>query len=821
MAYLLTNSELSAVGSALDAANSGAAPYHEVYQTILAVLTEPGGQPKDGVDPSVLSWLVGASGVNRGDTLYSDFIREYSLSQYFIRFGQSSTVPLQTVSNNVAKAVAEDILLNGVAPDLNTLGEKDANVTISQYFNGDEGGWSGNPLFIFLGDDSFYQNNIINVDFTGYEFSAFLQSATSAFAATTIGSSPITGFSDVAISFLYMGALAASSMSIAIENNGIDRIAGSLQATNAFIYSLYGLRAVDVAAYTPIFGLSHDGDELYGGMDAEILIGGGGSDIIGGGIDTDIVDGGDGNDVLFGDQHRDRIIGGAGADVLAGGTISSPTQLGSFDLTADHTEWNDGVGDLLKGGMGNDTYLISITEGETWDWAYGQDSNSDNYASLLSIIDTIDEGDGDGVGNILIQMRHPSWEPNEQFQAIAVGGQYAAAEFYPPNFFKSGESLVFLTYIADGSGLLIPHLFVMAGYPLHPVVAIKDFYNGDFGITLDGYSRSRAGGPELLRASEAGDAQTANGSDGAEETITGGRGADAVDYSDSQSGVDVNLSLGTGIGGDADGKTYVSIENVTGSEFADTLTGNAADNYLRGGGGNDVIAGGEGDDIISGGVGNDAISGGHGNDVLWGGDGSDIFSYAQDDGNDIIVEYSDNNSIDQLVVEGFNFDDVFFERRESDLVIRVPGGQGPGGQILITGTLEDDSRGIEQFVFDDWTYSKQDVRSTILSQATTAGNDLIEGFRNTGDYLEGGAGNDTFVFKPEFGWDTIGDFVAGAGTDDVLEFHGGVLADFEAVLAAASQVGNDTIINIDGTNGITLANVNLADLHRDDVRFVA
>ncbi|MDQ4409042.1 MULTISPECIES: hypothetical protein [unclassified Rhizobium] len=77
------------------------------------------------------------------------------------------------------------------------------------------------------------------------------------------------------------------------------------------------------------------------------------------------------------------------------------------------------------------------------------------------------------------------------------------------------------------------------------------------------------------------------------------------------------------------------------------------------------------------------------------------------------------------------------------------------------------------------------------------------------------------MFKPEFGWDTIGDFVAGAGTDDVLEFHGGVLADFEAVLAAASQVGNDTIINIDGTNGITLANVNLADLHRDDVRFVA
>jgi len=42
MTYLLTGSERSAVSSALDAVNSGVVPYYEVYQTILAVLTEPG-----------------------------------------------------------------------------------------------------------------------------------------------------------------------------------------------------------------------------------------------------------------------------------------------------------------------------------------------------------------------------------------------------------------------------------------------------------------------------------------------------------------------------------------------------------------------------------------------------------------------------------------------------------------------------------------------------------------------------------------------------------------------------------------------------------
>ncbi|WP_210184665.1 calcium-binding protein [Rhizobium rhizogenes] len=288
----------------------------------------------------------------------------------------------------------------------------------------------------------------------------------------------------------------------------------------------------------------------------------------------------------------------------------------------------------------------------------------------------------------------------------------------------------------------------------------------------------------------------------------GGNGFDTVDFSYSSADWVVDLSVGKAHTHDnPDGiETITSIEKI--------VTGSGDDN----------LTGGTGDEVFVAGAGNDRLDGADGDDELIGGKGNDTYVYIRGGGHDIVVEALAEGASDSLTVTGLAFSDVGLTRQGEDLLITVPessSGLGDGGSILVKNTLIDDDAGVESFVFTDWTYSKTDMRSVLLSQLTTSGNDVIEGFGNTGDYLEGGAGNDAFVFKPNFGWDTIGDFVAGAGTDDVLEFRGGVLADFEAVLAAASQVGNDTIINIDGTNGITLANVNLSDLHRDDVRFVA
>lgn len=87
---------------------------------------------------------------------------------------------------------------------------------------------------------------------------------------------------------------------------------------------------------------------------------------------------------------------------------------------------------------------------------------------------------------------------------------------------------------------------------------------------------------------------------GGADTIDGGDGTDQVTYRSSAAGVVVNLATGTGTGGDAAGDTFVSIEDIEGSAFADALTGNAGTNGISGGDGNDVIEGGAGADIIDG-----------------------------------------------------------------------------------------------------------------------------------------------------------------------------------------------------------------------------
>src|SRR3546814_19261885 len=80
----------------------------------------------------------------------------------------------------------------------------------------------------------------------------------------------------------------------------------------------------------------------------------------------------------------------------------------------------------------------------------------------------------------------------------------------------------------------------------------------------------------------------------------------------------VDLASNTATGGDAEGDSFNSIENVIGSSGSDTLTGNSGDN---------VLDGGLGDDIIDGGNGNDTLIGGGGADKLIGGGGTDNANY--------------------------------------------------------------------------------------------------------------------------------------------------------------------------------------------------
>ena len=227
---------------------------------------------------------------------------------------------------------------------------------------------------------------------------------------------------------------------------------------------------------------------------------------------------------------------------------------------------------------------------------------------------------------------------------------------------------------------------------------------------------------------------------------------------------------------------------IFGTAGDDTLSGNAGDDRLEGGKGNDSINGGAGDDVIHTGTfdnsahngGDDTARGGDGDDVITGSNGADHL-YG-DAGNGTL-----NGGFDWITVD----------------VDYLYGGEGDDLLISGQGETQSDHQHRGDHLFGD------------------AGNDTLEGGQ-ADDTLTGGSGDDTFVFDPDFGKDVVTDFVAGAGTEDVIEFRGITnLASYTDVLNSAADDGTDTTITLDTDNSIVLKNVVLSDLSSDDFRFYA
>ncbi len=157
----------------------------------------------------------------------------------------------------------------------------------------------------------------------------------------------------------------------------------------------------------------------------------------------------------------------------------------------------------------------------------------------------------------------------------------------------------------------------------------NDLVQGDIGADV----LAGGGGNDVINGNA--DADTIDGGAG-DDRIRPGAGADVVDGGEGlrdildyigSLGVNVNLTLGEGFGGDAQGDDFTGFEWVSGSGFADTLTGDGLANALFGAAGNDLLSGAAGNDHLSGDAGNDTLVGGTGVDVLRGGLGADIFRF--------------------------------------------------------------------------------------------------------------------------------------------------------------------------------------------------
>lgn len=133
---------------------------------------------------------------------------------------------------------------------------------------------------------------------------------------------------------------------------------------------------------------------------------------------------------------------------------------------------------------------------------------------------------------------------------------------------------------------------------------------------------------------------TANGWPYLTEQLAGG---DWIDYSARQTSVTANLNSGL-----ADGFGKVTnIQNVLGSNGANTLNGNSIGNALIGGQGADTIVGGTGKSLIIGGSGVDSVTGGSNEDIV-------IGSFTNYDTNlaalgSILAEWQSTNTFQQRV----------------------------------------------------------------------------------------------------------------------------------------------------------------------------
>ena len=359
---------------------------------------------------------------------------------------------------------------------------------------------------------------------------------------------------------------------------------------------------------------------------ADTLSGLGGTDAIYGGGGDDLIDGGDGNDSLIGGAGADTLLGGAGIDVISYGGAAGVI----VDLATGHGSAGDAQGDVINGienvnGTGFDDDLTGSAAANTLtglggdDVLHGQDGN-----------DTLNGGDGEDflygdIGNDTL-----SGGAGDDFLRGGAGADHL----------DGGDGIDILDYIGPAGVTVDLSTGLTAGGEAQGDV-ISGFENiggtVDHGDTLTGSTVANQlfgyGGADIL-SGLAGDDRLFGGDDNdilrggaGADGLDGGAGIDLVTFYGATVAVTVLLSSGAGSGGDAQGDTYVGIENVNGGKGADDIIGNASANVLNGYEGNDEIRGEDGNDTLLGGDGDDFLQGGAGADRLDGGAGIDTVDY--------------------------------------------------------------------------------------------------------------------------------------------------------------------------------------------------
>ena len=375
-------------------------------------------------------------------------------------------------------------------------------------------------------------------------------------------------------------------------------------------------------------------DQIFGHSGVDIIDGGSGNDILNGGDDADTISGGDGDDEIVGGSGNDTLNGNAGNDTLNGGdgndtinggadtdTVSYVFASGAVTVdlaitTAQNTinagmdtitnveniigsnfadtltgDANDNViegglgNDTLDGGAGNDTISLANATGTTYLYLTNTSQNTlssgtDNFVNFENILGSnfTDVLRGDAGINII-----DGGAGNDQIR----GGGGA-------DILIGGTGTDWLDYRGSAAGVnvnLVTNAVSGGDATGDTISGFEYIFGSDFNDVLIGTA-----GRNAFR------------SGGGADTIDGAGGtSDYLDYIESTSAVNVNLTTNVNTGGDAAGDTISNVEWIYGSNHDDTLIGDSANNLLYGRNGDDIIYGKDGYDRLYGAGGADTF----------------------------------------------------------------------------------------------------------------------------------------------------------------------------------------------------------------------
>ena len=411
-----------------------------------------------------------------------------------------------------------------------------------------------------------------------------------------------------------------------IGNNTLD---GGL-GTDTVSYENMGV-AVSVDLSGPVgfaVAAGYPSDKLYS---IENIVGSSHDDSIKGSAVSNNLQGGIGNDTLEGLGGGDTLDGGAGTDTASYAGITTidlvpgePTGVTAvLDATTGYSNTGSARNDVyisienlvgtqfddrlvgnsgansLTGGNGNDT-LMGGGGNDTLDGGSGIDTVSYELATTSVKVDFSQNLGtlGMAAGDIYTNIENVIGGTGNDTFISALGVQANAYDG------RGGSDTV--SYESSAAGVLAK---LTSGLPA--VVQTNDAA-GDTFTSIENLIGT-AFADQLI-----GDANANNLSGGAlndtleglagNDTLDGGTGNDTASYEHATAQVTASLLTNTGTQGDANGDSFISIENLKGSDYYDSLQGSVAANVLTGGVGNDTLQGMGGGDTLDGGVGVDTAS---------------------------------------------------------------------------------------------------------------------------------------------------------------------------------------------------------------------